>query len=183
MDQVDEHGGRVLRRGRGRTQRARGDRGTALVEFALLTPLFFLIVFGIIDFGTAYNQQHELRSAAREGARLASVDNGCAELNACTGQSADTQRDNLIAATRSRAYGLGNASTIKVSVSFTTTPPKVGDSVVLCLNWTFKSVSGYFPVAQFLDNRALKGRAEIRLEQTPTFSAGTDTGGPGAATC
>lgn len=161
----------------------RGDGGTALVEFALLTPLFFLIVFGIIDFGSAYNQQHELRSAAREGARLASVDNGCAELNACTGQTADTQRNNLIAATRARAYGIGNTSTIKITVSFAATPAKVGDSVILCLNWTFKSVSGYFPVAQFLDNRVLKAKAEMRLERTPTFSAGTDTGGPGAATC
>lgn len=180
MDQGIERGGWAVRRGR---RRGRGDSGSALVEFALLTPLFFVIVFGIIDFGTAYNQQHELRSAAREGARLASVDNGCAELNACTGQSADAQRDKLIAATRSRAFGFGNASAIKVSVSFSPPTPKVGDSVVVCLNWTFKSVSGYFPVAQFLDNRVLKAKAEMRLEQAPTFSAGTDTNGPGAATC
>jgi Flp pilus assembly protein TadG len=49
------------------------DRGAAAVEFALVLPLLLLIVFGIIDFGRAYNAQIELTQAAREGVRLAAL--------------------------------------------------------------------------------------------------------------
>ncbi len=40
-----------------------------MVEFAILAPLLFLLVFGIIEFGRAYNAQNTLTHAAREGAR------------------------------------------------------------------------------------------------------------------
>ena len=36
----------------------RDERGTALVEFALIAPLLFLLLFGIIDFGRALNYPH-----------------------------------------------------------------------------------------------------------------------------
>ena len=40
-----------------------------MVEFAIITPLLLLLVFGIIEFGRAYNAQNTLTHAAREGAR------------------------------------------------------------------------------------------------------------------
>lgn len=49
------------------------DRGAAAVEFALLLPVLLLLVFGIIDFGRALNAQVTLTQAAREGARLAAL--------------------------------------------------------------------------------------------------------------
>ena len=55
--------------------RAPRDRGVAAVEFALLLPMLLLLIFGIIDFGRALNAQITLTQAAREGARIASVDN------------------------------------------------------------------------------------------------------------
>ena len=45
------------------------DRGAAVVEFALVLPVLVLFVFGIIEFGRAYNARIELTSAVREGAR------------------------------------------------------------------------------------------------------------------
>ena len=45
------------------------DRGAAMVEFAIIAPLLFLLVFGIIEFGRAYNAQNTLTHAAREGVR------------------------------------------------------------------------------------------------------------------
>jgi Flp pilus assembly protein TadG len=48
-------------------------RGQALVEFALVAPVFFLIVFAIIDFGRYVYYVQVLNNAAREGARYAIV--------------------------------------------------------------------------------------------------------------
>ncbi len=40
------------------------------MEFALVLPILLLLVFGIIDFGRAYNAKIELAGAAREGVRI-----------------------------------------------------------------------------------------------------------------
>jgi Flp pilus assembly protein TadG len=51
----------------------RSDRGAAAVEFALVFPVLVLILFGIVEFGSIYNAQLMLTSAAREGARTMAV--------------------------------------------------------------------------------------------------------------
>lgn len=54
-------------------------RGQALVEFALVFPIFAMALFGIISVGlwVFYNQQ--LQNAAREGARYAAVHSATAQ--------------------------------------------------------------------------------------------------------
>jgi hypothetical protein len=159
-------------------RRDRDQSGLALIEFALVAPVLVLLVFGTIEFGFAFNNNLELRSASREGARLGAVNNGCTTDPICG--TADAQRDQLIAATRSRAQGLAGPQEIRISVS--RSGALVGtDSVVVCLNYTLRSQTGLFtPV---LDNTVLRSKAVMRLEQRPTFSEGTDTGGPGPASC
>jgi len=49
------------------------ERGAALVEFALVLPLLLIILFGIIQFGIAFNRAQAVEAAAREGGRLASL--------------------------------------------------------------------------------------------------------------
>jgi Flp pilus assembly protein TadG len=51
----------------------RSDRGTALIEFALVLPLLAILVFGTIDIGRAYRLENRLKNAAREGGRLAQI--------------------------------------------------------------------------------------------------------------
>lgn len=53
--------------------KADADRGAAAVEFGLLLPLILLIVLGIIDFGGMLHAQVTLTQAAREGARVAAL--------------------------------------------------------------------------------------------------------------
>lgn len=48
-------------------------RGQALPEFALVLPLFFLILFGMLDIGRIIWANDALSNAAREGTRFASV--------------------------------------------------------------------------------------------------------------
>ncbi|MGB7970763.1 MAG: TadE family protein [Candidatus Deferrimicrobiaceae bacterium] len=48
-------------------------KGQSLVEFALLLPLFLLMVVGVAEFGRAWMTRNILTGAAREGARVAAV--------------------------------------------------------------------------------------------------------------
>jgi hypothetical protein len=49
-------------------------QGAAVVEFALVAPLFFLMVFGMIEFGRAIMVQQIMTNASREGARVGVLD-------------------------------------------------------------------------------------------------------------
>ena len=61
----------ILRRARRR--RAQGDRGAALVEAALITPVFALLLFGIIEFGLTFRDYLTVANASRDGTRAASA--------------------------------------------------------------------------------------------------------------
>ncbi len=49
-------------------------RGQSIVEFALILPVFVLLLVGILDLGRAVYAFNTINNAAREGARLAIVD-------------------------------------------------------------------------------------------------------------
>ena len=51
----------------------RGRKGQALAEFALILPVLFLLIAGIIEFGRAWNIKQVVTDASREGARYAVV--------------------------------------------------------------------------------------------------------------
>ena len=50
-------------------RRAHGDRGAALVEFALIFPIFMSLILGMVSAGLAYNRKLDMTHATREGAR------------------------------------------------------------------------------------------------------------------
>ena len=64
-----------MRRAVGRTvvQRCRGERGAAMVEFALILPLLVLLTFGIIEFAIAFNADSNINQAGRAGGRTAAI--------------------------------------------------------------------------------------------------------------
>ena len=47
----------------------RRERGATLVEAAIVTPLFFLLIFGIIEVGGAYKDKLAIGNAVTAGAR------------------------------------------------------------------------------------------------------------------
>lgn len=46
-----------------------GQRGAAAVEFALVLPLFAVILFGIIEYGWVFYQRFNIAAAVRDGLR------------------------------------------------------------------------------------------------------------------
>ena len=61
----------IVRRARG-THAPRG-RGQTLVEFALVLPIFLLILMSLLDFGRIVYAQHTINQDAAEGARVGAV--------------------------------------------------------------------------------------------------------------
>src|SRR5690554_2480659 len=51
----------------------RGEAGASLVEFAIVAPLLFLLLFGVIEFGRLLATHTSVYTAAREGARYATA--------------------------------------------------------------------------------------------------------------
>lgn len=62
----------TLRGGRVRS-RWTEESGAAMVEFAIIAPLLFILIFGIIDYGRFFFDYNQLTNAAREGARWGAV--------------------------------------------------------------------------------------------------------------
>ena len=55
----------------------RGGRGQAMVEFALILPLFLILLMGMLEFGIVFDHRNAMAYAVREGARVgASLGNG-----------------------------------------------------------------------------------------------------------
>jgi Flp pilus assembly protein TadG len=55
------------------TRTKKQESGQSLVEFALVLPIFVVLLFGIMEFGRLWETTNVLTSAAREGARVAAV--------------------------------------------------------------------------------------------------------------
>jgi len=54
--------------------RFRAERGTALVELAIVMPLLLVLILGMIDFGKAMHEWIDTTQLASAGARMAAVD-------------------------------------------------------------------------------------------------------------
>jgi hypothetical protein len=48
-----------------------GEQGATMAEFAIIAVVFFMIIFGIIEFGRLFYTHNALTDAARRGARYA----------------------------------------------------------------------------------------------------------------
>ena len=59
----------------------RNRRGVALVEFALIVVMLFMLFLGIIEFGVMWFRQLTLTQVAREGSRAASLGRSVQEID------------------------------------------------------------------------------------------------------
>jgi len=134
-------------------RRAR-ERGAALVEFALILPLFILLVFGIMEAGWLFAQEVEIRNAAREGARLAVVD-------------WDTALQ-VAKETCNRADLSGAGASVTVTPSSTDDEgfdPPSPESVTVTVTKIYSSLTG---VLDFFENISMSASAEMRTERPLT---------------
>jgi TadE-like protein len=91
---------------------AREDGAQSLVEFALVLPVFLLIVTGLFDVGRAVWQENSLAYAAREGTRYAIVHGSAGNpvVGPCSNclNPATNNLGNIVSAVTDNAIGVYN---------------------------------------------------------------------------
>jgi Flp pilus assembly protein TadG len=149
---------------------SRHDAGTAVVEFAVIVPVFLLLVFGMLDFGRAMNYKNSATQLANEAARFLSVNRDpvtgnpptCASVKSYLQTQADTPE---------MASMLNKPNTLEIDTPGGNT---VGNPVAV-------TVSVDFSWLPYLTNQALggstsmtlRGLATMRLEQPLTAAGGS----------
>ncbi len=97
----------------------RRNDGSAIIEFALVAPIFFLLFFGVIEFGLYTYHQIAVERIAAEVARTASIgkigDSGCPA--SPTGTDSEKQLLYIKCVVKRMAAGLINGDRIEVLVN------------------------------------------------------------------
>ena len=142
--------------------RFRNDDGQALVEFALVLPLVLALLFGIIEFGRAYNYWVDQTHLANQAARFAAVNH-----RPVSGQTI-TQYTKDQGSTSELRDGTGQVGPgLKVCL---TTSGVVGDPVIATATSTYHwlSILGVSAVTS-----TISADARMRVESAPTtYSSG-----------
>ena len=111
-------------------------RGAATVEMALIAPLLFTILFGIVEFGWTFSQVLDVRHGAREGARLAAVNYRPVD------ETGSDQTDQLVATICGR---IDDPTVTRVQLAFVdSTATEVGDTAVVHVERDLEQLSGFF---------------------------------------
>jgi Flp pilus assembly protein TadG len=124
----------------------RRTRGQALAEFAIVAPVFFLLIFAILDFGRYVYYVQVLNNAAREGARYAIV-HGSNSFQPAGPNPDDPAVDSVV---RNYAVGVTGASALTVS-SVWGTPPNPptnnrGSKVDVSVSYAFHPLIPLIPI-------------------------------------
>ena len=146
----------------------RKEKGQAMVEFALLLPIFLAVLFLIIDFGVGINRWVIVTNSTREGARIGAV-------GASTGDIRDTVATNsngLLDATDVDVYYLDGPDA-------NTQLGDRGDPVVVESDYEYQLIT---PLKVFLglafDSINFSSCTDMRLE-LQVSGAGNPNGGTG----
>jgi Flp pilus assembly protein TadG len=142
---------------------AREERAVALPEFALVAPLLFLVLFGMISFGKAFNYWIDQTHLANEAARLAAVNN-----NPGAGAGLSLQDWIQQQADTSELKNGGSASVpdaAKVCIRFPNGTSNAGDPVEVVV-W---SNYNWMPILKLSPTQVrIQGASTMRLETRPT---------------
>lgn len=136
-------------------------KGAALVEMALVLPIFFAVTLGIVEFGRAMMVGQLVTNAAREGARIAVLD------GSSNGQVVDVIKTFL-----QESINV-DPSSVDVDITVTAAPgnenpgnqlssAQARDLCKIEVSVPFNEVS--YISAKYLKDKSLRGHASMRHE-------------------
>jgi Flp pilus assembly protein TadG len=136
-----------------RRRKNNGEKGQAMVEFALLVPIFLLLTFAIVDFGMGFYSWITVTNSAREGARLGTVSATEQEIVDRVYQTSDLSDE-----------------VTKMTVTVTNAQGQPGESVVVAVGYRYDFITPLAGLVQFVSGDAigttlnLTSTAEMRIE-------------------
>jgi Flp pilus assembly protein TadG len=135
--------------GRLRRRFVRGERGAAMVEFAVATPLLLLLAFGVIDFGRAFYVYNKLSSTVRDAARYGAAQ-GAGPTGTMTTAQLQTRVTGRISSVILGEYGLTGSAA-----------PASAHVVVTIQNYQFNA---WLPILPMSRNIVITTSASFRRE-------------------
>jgi len=166
---------------------SKDERGASTVEFALILPVFALLLFALVDFGMVFSGYTTMRSGVSASARLASLNEYTYSGGATCSGGPNTDTEDLVCTTMSEMGKILAIvpGSIEVGICFTpytggsqgTSCAAEGNSttgtqstpttttyynVEICAQATMKSTTGL--TAPFLNNKILATTSTNRLE-------------------
>jgi Flp pilus assembly protein TadG len=142
----------ILKRITRRKGEGEGEGGQSLVEFALVLPIFLLVLFAIVDFGMAFHAWIAVTNSAREGARLGAVRGSATEIEQRVWDTTGTLEQANLTVTVTNAEGdPGDSVIVDVSYAYSLMTP-VADILALVSGGTIS------------DELTLSSTADMRLE-------------------
>jgi Flp pilus assembly protein TadG len=136
---------RSRRRGTSMEDRRRRSRGQSLVEFAIVFPIFILVLFGLIEFSFMLYSQMTVSNAAREAARVSVVDpDACSipDLAKATAMASATGLNTTYLVVNGSVPGCAKA--------------KQGDIVTVTVNYTYHTFFPLFFGATFPESQTIQ---------------------------
>jgi len=135
-------------------------RGSNLLEGALVTGVFFMIIFGIVDFGRAVFDFNSVQYAANAGARYAAV-HGSAS-------SSPASESDVATYVATQLVGIASPTITAKSVNFSTgvaaTLPSgntAGNFVDVSVQYAFQPIAPYLPTGAW----QMKGESRMLISQ------------------
>jgi hypothetical protein len=154
-----------------RRTKADPQRGASAVEFALVSLVFFPILFGIIDYGLWFNDSLNVRQGVREGARVGVV--SLSPFAACGTETSDLGK--LRCSTKDQIGALSGPEYVRVSAPEGWTK---GKPLVVCGMVRSDGLIGLVPLP---NDRMIRSRTQMSIESTTTLSGGTSVEDPAPA--
>jgi len=144
----------------------RDQRGIVLVEFALIVPMFLLLLLGMFDFGKAFNYWIDGTHLSHEGVRYAAVNKNPGP-GTSLAESIKARADT--AELKDGGDSVGDSG-MTVCVSFPEgTPPEVGDPVEVNVEFTYQFLGYVNAMFPDLTTATVTNKSTMRLEQAPDF--------------
>jgi hypothetical protein len=133
-------------------------RGVAAVELAVVSPIFFMLILAMIEFGSAMLAQQAITNAAREGARIAVLPDGSAD-------RAETYAKGVL-----QSAGIdGEMATVNITDEegnpIDPALATYGDIIMVRVSLPFSQVS-WIPVPRYLGDTILSSATIMRCERT-----------------
>jgi Flp pilus assembly protein TadG len=141
----------------------RRDRGAVAVEFALIMPMFIMLVLGVIQYGLYFWAAQGGSTAAREAARRAAV----GDYTTC---------EQFVEDVRGRIDSVGDTASAVVTRTYVKGPGNLATAVevgdVVTVKVTFRAGTIDLPMVPFLSDGLVTQSADARVENVPTASVG-----------